>query len=142
MRPAVLSSHRTGDLLELRRGTEPPHVLDLAHLTEVWLVRVGEGFSGPNEFVLILVGPDSATPLPLKHHSLWTDLLVDMKRLASQGAAFQAEAAHLPRAWLANRLSLFSSAEVLPIARPRSELDAARSGWAIQPLTNIPETMP
>lgn len=137
-----VTGHRTDNSLELRRGDDVLHVFDLTQLVEVLLVRVGDGFSGPNEFILILVGPHSATPLPLEHHSVWTSLLVEMSHLASQGAAFQAEAARLPRAWLANRLSPFTNAQVVPVARPRAELDVARREWSIQPLTAIPETMP
>jgi hypothetical protein len=137
-----VTGHRTDDSLELRRGNHVLHVFDLTQLVEVLLVRVGEGFSGPNEFILILVEPHSATPLPLEHHSVWTSLLAEMRHLASQGAAFQADAARLPRAWLANRLSLFTNAHVVPVARPRGELDAARREWSIQPLTEIPQTMP
>lgn len=70
-----LTGHRTDQSLELRRGKRLLYVFDLTRLVEMWLVRFGDGFSGPNEFMLALVGSNSATPLPLEHHSVWTSLL-------------------------------------------------------------------
>lgn len=142
MPSAPLTSHRTGDVLRLQRGNAPPHWVNLAGLTEAWLVRVGDGFSGPDASILILVTPGSATPLPLEHHSLWTDLLAELRELAAEGMTFQAETARLPREWRTDDLAPFASARVAPVARPRTELEAARSAWAVQPLPSIPETMP
>lgn len=78
-----VSTRRTGDSLEVRQGDLLHRVLDLAQLVEVWLVRVGEGFAGPGEFILVLVGSNSATPLPLEHHAVWTDLLVELETACS-----------------------------------------------------------
>lgn len=137
-----VTAHRTDVSLELRRGDHVLQVIDLTQLVEVWLVRVGEGFSGPDEFILVLVGSNTATPLPLEHHAVWTGLLVDMRRLASRNAAFQAQAVRLPKNWLAKPHSLFARAKVLPIARPRAELETACRDWFNEAWTTIPEPMP
>jgi hypothetical protein len=124
--------------LQLLQGSDSVRI-PFPDITAAWIVHVGDGFSGPDEYVLVLVTGDTATPLSLEHHSQWLAVRPGLQRALEGGKLFQAEADHLPRAW--HRLAGLSPA-VAPLPRPISELSAASKGWFVQTMTTIPDCMP
>jgi len=113
--------------------------IPFSDITAAWIVHVGDSFSGPDEYVLVLVAGETFTPLLLEHHSQWRVVRPGLQRALEGGKLFQADTYRLPRAW--HRLAGLSPA-IASKARPVSELSAASKGWFVQPMTHIPGHMP
>lgn len=124
--------------LQLHQGSGSVRI-PFSDITAAWIVHVGDSFAGPDEYVLVLVTGETATPIPLEEHSQWQAVRPGLQRALEGGKLFQVEADRLPRAW--HRLAGLSPA-VAPHPRPVSELTAAGKGWFVQSMTHIPDCMP
>lgn len=125
----TVSVQRTGDaLLILWRGRTT--AVDLATLQEVWVVRLGDIFSGPNERVLLLVQQDSFVAVSTQTPGLMIAIRATLERLSMGGRLRCADALRLPRAWSLG-IGLFPTDLVEPSVRPVHELQDASSSWHV-----------